>query len=114
MPAVFSRHSSRLRGGHGCCLGRPRLRRRIRFDPHITYFKPQGRPMRDLEIVVLSKEEVEAMRLKNLKGLTQTEAAQAMKTSQSTFARILASAYRKVSEALVAGKAISISRDEKI
>ena len=58
--------------------------------------------------IELSKEEVEAMRLKNVKGLDQVEAAKKMKTSQSTFQRILISAYKKVSQALVEGKAIKI------
>ncbi len=101
------RHQQR----RGYFLGRPRGRRYIRFEPNVTYFKPQGRPMRDLEIVTLSKEEVEAMRLKNLKGLNQVEAAKEMKTSQSTFARILSNAYQKVSQALVEGKAIRIDSE---
>lgn len=64
--------------------------------------------MRFLEIVELSLEEAEALRLKNIKGLDQKEAAGKMNTSQSTFQRILSSAYRKVSDALINGKAIKI------
>jgi len=87
---------------------RPRLCRRIRFEPNVTYFKPQGVPMRFLEIVELTTEEVEALRLKNEKGLEQIECAKMMKTSQSTFQRILSSAYKKITEALIEGKAIKI------
>ena len=87
---------------------RPRLCRRIRFNPNITYFKPQGVPMRHLEIVELTAEEVEALRLRNIKDLEQEEAAQKMNTSQSTFQRILSSAYKKITEALIEGKAIKI------
>ncbi|XOB40715.1 MAG: DUF134 domain-containing protein [Candidatus Nealsonbacteria bacterium] len=89
---------------------RPRLCRRIRFNPDVTYFKPLGVPMRFLEVVELTTEEVEALRLKNIKNLDQTDCAKKMKTSQSTFQRILSSAYRKVSEALIKGKAIKIIR----
>ena len=89
-------------------MPRPRLCRRIRFNPKITYFKPQGVPMRYLEVVELTTEEVEALRLKNIKGLDQTKAAKKMKTSQSTFQRILSSADKKVSQALIQGKAIKI------
>lgn len=64
--------------------------------------------MRFLELVELTHEELEALRLKNAKGLEQTEAAEKMNTSQSTFQRILASAYKKITEALVEGKAIKI------
>ncbi len=64
--------------------------------------------MRFLEVIELTTEEVEALRLKNIKDLEQTEAAKKMNTSQSTFQRILASAYKKISEALIEGKAIKI------
>ncbi|MBU2545464.1 DUF134 domain-containing protein [Patescibacteria group bacterium] len=89
-------------------MPRPRLCRRIRFNPNITYFKPQGVPMRELEVIELTTEEVEALRLKNLKDLDQNDCAKKMKTSQSTFQRILASAYKKTTQALIEGKAIKI------
>ncbi|MDD2913268.1 MAG: DUF134 domain-containing protein [Candidatus Paceibacterota bacterium] len=89
-------------------MPRPRLCRRIQFNPNITYFKPQGVPMRELEIIELTTEEVEALRLRNVKDLEQEEAAKKMNTSQSTFQRILSSAYKKITEALIEGKAIKI------
>lgn len=64
--------------------------------------------MVDLEIVEITKEELEALRLKNIKNLDQIESAKQMNTSQSTFQRILASAYDKISDALVNGKAIKV------
>ncbi len=87
---------------------RPRLRRRIRFNPNVIYYKPQGVPLRLLEDVELTTEELEALRLKNIKDLDQVECAKKMKTSQSTFQRILSSAYKKITEALIKGKAIKI------
>jgi len=84
------------------------MRRRIRFSPQSSYFKPQGIPMRDLEVVELTHEEVEAIRLKNIKEFDQIDCAKKMNTSQSTFQRILSSAYKKMSLALVEGKAIRI------
>jgi predicted DNA-binding protein (UPF0251 family) len=87
---------------------RPRLCRRIKFNPGITYFKPQGVPMKNLEIVELTTEEVEALRLRNIQDLEQEEAAQKMNTSQSTFQRILSSAYKKITKAITEGKAIKI------
>jgi len=89
-------------------MPRPRLCRRIQFDPNVTYFKPQGVPTRELEIVELTTEEVEALRLRNVKDLEQEEAAKKMNTSQSTYQRILSSAYKKITEALIEGKAIKI------
>lgn len=90
---------------------RPRLYRRIRFNPDITYFKPQGVPMSFLEMVELTTEEVEALRLKNINDLDQIECAKRMKTSQSTFQRILSSAYKKVAQALIEGKAIRLTKN---
>jgi predicted DNA-binding protein (UPF0251 family) len=63
-----------------------------------------------LEVVEMSLEEMEALRLKNLEGLEQTQAAKKMNTSQSTFARILASAHQKIADALINGKAIKIEK----
>ncbi|MBU0596548.1 DUF134 domain-containing protein [Patescibacteria group bacterium] len=89
-------------------MPRPRCHRRVRFQPQATYFKPQGIPMRQLEVIKLTPEEVETLRLKNIKGFDQIKCAQEMKTSQSTLQRILASAYQKISDALINGKGIEI------
>ena len=89
-------------------MPRPRLCRHINFNPNVRYFKPQGVPLSILDEVELTMEEMEAIRLKNIEGLEQIEAAKKMKTSQSTFQRILASANKKIAEALIEGKAIKI------
>jgi len=89
-------------------MPRPRLNRNIGFNPNVTYFKPQGVPMRFLDVIELTLEETEALRLKNIEGLSQIECAKRMATSQSTYQRILSSAYKKVAIALIEGKAIKI------
>jgi len=89
-------------------MPRPRLCRKIEFNPEVTYFKPQGIPMRDLEIVELTIEEMESYRLRHLNNLDQKEAAKKMHTSPSTYQRILYFAYEKIAEALINGKAIKI------
>ncbi len=89
---------------------RPRLCRRIRFRPDITYFKPAGIRMVALEESVLAADELEAVRLKDLEGLEQEEAARRMNISQPTFHRIVASARKKIADAIVKGKAIRIER----
>jgi predicted DNA-binding protein (UPF0251 family) len=91
-------------------MPRPRLCRKIRFNPNITYFKPRGVCLNDLDIVSLSLEEMEALRLRNIEELEQETAAKKMNTSQSTYQRILSSAYKKISDALVNGKAIKITK----
>ena len=89
-------------------MPRPTLCRKIEFNPNITYFKPQGVPMRELEIVELTAEEIEAYRLRHINDMEQQEAADKMHTSQSTYQRILYSAYKKIADALINGKAIKI------
>ena len=64
--------------------------------------------MRNLEIIELTTEEMEAYRLRHLNGLEQKEGAKKMQTSPSTYQRILYSAYKKIADALVNGKAIRI------
>lgn len=91
-------------------MPRPRLCRRIRFNPRAKYFKPQGVPMAHLEVIELTAEEAEALRLKNVENLDQIQAAKKMNTSQSTFQRILSSAYKKISQAIIEGKAIKITK----
>lgn len=92
-------------------MPRPRLFRRISFNPDVTYFKPLGVPMRELEIIELTVEEVEAYRLRHLSNLEQKEAAKKMDTSTSTYQRILYSAYEKIADALIKGKAIKIIKN---
>jgi predicted DNA-binding protein (UPF0251 family) len=74
----------------------------------VVYFKPQGIPMFQLEQVVVGVDEYEALRLVDLEGLQQQEAAERMKISRATCARILEDAHRKVADALTTGKAIRI------
>lgn len=61
-----------------------------------------------LEEVVLLPDELEALKLYEVDGLDQTLAAEKMKISQPTFARLLGSANKKIAEAIVKGKAIRI------
>ena len=87
---------------------RPRLRRRVGMQPGVTYFKPAGIRMTELEEVVLTVEELEALRLKDSEGMDQEDAAKRMNVSQPTFHRIIIAARKKVAEALSKGKAIKI------
>ena len=87
---------------------RPRHCRRIASLPRCGLFKPAGVPACTLEEVVLEVDELEALRLSDLEGLYQEDAAARMKVSRATFGRIVESARRKVADALVAGKALRI------
>jgi predicted DNA-binding protein (UPF0251 family) len=74
----------------------------------VNYFKPRGIPVTELDRISLAVDELEALRLKDFKGIEQEKAANAMNVSQPTFHRILQSAHSKVADALVNGKAIEI------
>jgi len=89
-------------------MTRPKMCRRISFKPRAHYFKPQGIPMHQLDEVVLTKEEMESIKLKDYDNLEQTQAAKKMNTSQSTFQRILISARIKIAKAVVEGNALKI------
>jgi len=90
-------------------MPRPLRCRRIWFKPGITYFKPAGVRLSELSESVLTVDELEAIRLKDLENLDQTTAAKKMNISQPTFNRLLDSARKKVAQALVKGQAIRIS-----
>lgn len=89
-------------------MGRHQLRRKVDSIPSVSYFKPAGIRMAELEEVGLLVEEAEAIRLKDLEGLEQEECAEKMNISRSTFSRMLDLARRKVADALLNGKAIRI------
>lgn len=77
-------------------------------EPGVTYFKPAGIRMVDLEETNLTVDELEAIRLKDFLNLEQTEAAEKMNISQPTLHRLLQSARKKIADSLVNGKAIKI------
>jgi predicted DNA-binding protein (UPF0251 family) len=100
------RGPGRPRGRHGRGRGRPRVRRRIGEGATFRCFGPLcGRPE---EVVLLRPEEVEALRLVDLQGLVQEEAAHALGVSRKTLWRDLHEARAKVADALVHGKMIQI------
>lgn len=90
-------------------MARPPKVRRVEFVPHATYFKPAGIPAKELEEIVLTVEEVEAMRLKDVEKLDQESCAASMHISRATFQRILTSAREKTSNAIIDGKALRVS-----
>jgi predicted DNA-binding protein (UPF0251 family) len=87
---------------------RPQCCRRVAGPPLASIFKPAGVPVRQLEQVTLTLDELEAIRLADLEGLYQEQAAERMGVSRATFGRIATSAHRKVAEALVGGLALRI------
>ncbi len=89
-------------------MPRPRNCRRIGCMPQANYYKPQGVPLSALQYVNLTYDELEAIRLADLEGMYQEKAAEKMNISRQTFGRIIESAHKKIADALVNGKALSI------
>lgn len=87
---------------------RPFCPRRIAGRPPAAVFKPIGIPMVELEAVVMTLDEFEALRLADLEGLYQEQAAEQMNVSRPTFSRIIEAAHRKLADAVVHGKALRI------
>jgi predicted DNA-binding protein (UPF0251 family) len=87
---------------------RPYSSRRIAGQPAAPIFAPIGPPLLELDEVVMSRDEFEAMRLADLDGLYQERAADQMKVSRTTFSRIIESAHQKIADAIVHGKALRI------
>ncbi len=76
--------------------------------PCADYFKPRGIPLARLEEVSLAVEELEALRLCDLEGLTISEASEKMGVSRHTLGRVLGRARHVVAEALCGGLALRI------
>ncbi len=89
-------------------MPRPRRIGRIFFTPSATFFKPIGIPLSHIEEVIITKEELEAIRLIDYETKSQKNVANEMKISQPTLSRLLTSARKKIADALVKGKAIKI------
>jgi uncharacterized protein len=85
-------------------MARPCKCRWIGRGPDVTAFKPCGVPGWTLDTVELGLDELEAIRLADLEGLYQEEAAERMGVSRPTFGRLVESGRRKVAEALLGPK----------
>ena len=89
-------------------MSRPIKCRHVQCRPDTVYFKPRAVPLCDLEELTLAYDELEALRLADLEGLHQEDAAARMRISRQTFGNIVKSARKKAADALVNGKAIRI------
>ena len=89
-------------------MPRPPKCRRVEQLPGYTYFKPAGVPISELSEVVLSVEELEAIRLRDLTGIEHEACAVKMNVSRPTFHRVLVSARQKIARALVSGEALRV------
>lgn len=95
-------------------MPRPRKCRLIETMPQVTYFKPRGVPMTDLEELQLPIEGFEALRLVEIECLDHDQASEKMNVSRQTFGRILAAARKTMTQAVVLGQALRIDGGDYI
>ncbi len=89
-------------------IGRPPKCRRVCCRPAACLFKPHCLSADALDEVVLALDEIEALRLADLEGMYQADAAQQMGVSRQTFGKIVTQARKKVATALIDGKALRL------
>jgi uncharacterized protein len=89
-------------------MTRPCKYRRVTGKPRSHLFKPCGVPFDELQEISLTLDELETIRLADLLGLYQEEAAVRMGVSRQTFGRIIANAHTKIADALIHGKILKI------
>jgi predicted DNA-binding protein (UPF0251 family) len=89
-------------------MTRPHKCRKVTAEPRAYYFKPRAVPLCELEEVTLQLDELQALQHSDIRRKDQASGAAAMKVSRQTFGNILASARRKLADAVVNGKALKI------
>lgn len=76
-------------------------------------FKPTGKPLTELNQIILYRDELEALKLCDFEGLFQEQAGERMGVSRGTVQRILTAARKKTAEALATGAALVFSEDDE-
>ena len=83
--------------------------RTVDFLPETDSFLPEGKNKASVTEYILKIEELEAIRLKDVEGLSQEACADKMNVSRQTFQKIIDSARNKVALALTGGAGIRIA-----
>lgn len=89
-------------------MSRPPKPRIVCQGPAASYFKPRGVPLQFLEEKILGLDELEALRLADVEGLSQEDVGKRMGVSRGTIGRLLDRAHRSVADALLNGKALRL------
>lgn len=89
-------------------MPRPRKRRNVCCLPDNTTFTTDGHPENDDQMILMTVEEYETIRLIDYEGLTQEECAERMNVARTTVQRIYNTARHKISKHLVFGDMLKI------
>jgi uncharacterized protein len=89
-------------------MPRPKVKRKVCLLPEIDLFGPLISNPKNREILYMTVEEYETIRIIDLEGKNQETCAFEMGISRSTLQRIYYSAKQKIADALVNGKILKI------
>ena len=90
-------------------MPRPKSDRIVYEPPIYTEFKPVGSRGQTLEVIDLTLDEFEALRLADQMAMSHAEAAEEMEISRSTFTRLIEKARKKLADFIIQGKLLSIN-----
>ncbi|MBS0011422.1 MAG: DUF134 domain-containing protein [Bacteroidales bacterium] len=90
-------------------MPRPKSKRIVHEPPLYTGFKPVGARVQTLEVIDLTLDEFEALRLADQMAMSHAEAAEEMEISRSTFTRLIEQARKKLADFITQGKMLSIN-----
>lgn len=93
-------------------MARPMKWRRVCCIPEIDTFGPMKKAHQGEEVLVMTIDEYETIRLMDYEGLTQEECAAIMGVARTTVQSIYAAARKKLSEVLVFGLTLKIEGGE--
>ncbi|MCX6809147.1 MAG: DUF134 domain-containing protein [Candidatus Berkelbacteria bacterium] len=90
---------------------RPRKCRKFCKCSLPSAFKPRGCACGSSDVIVLGRDEIEAIRLVDFIGNEQQRAADEMEISRATLQRTYKSARRKIANAIINGKEIILEKE---
>jgi predicted DNA-binding protein (UPF0251 family)/predicted Fe-Mo cluster-binding NifX family protein len=88
--------------------GRPKKVRTVGMIPEFVEFSPGGVGSQASDPLVLTQDELEVIRLMDLEGLDQSEAAASMGVARATVAGISQRAHRTIADALINGRRLEV------
>lgn len=89
-------------------MPRPRKCRKVCFLPQSSLFGPLSADKPEVEMVFMTVDEYETIRLIDLEGMTQEECSEKMDVARTTVQRIYNDARYKLAMSLVEGKRLQI------
>ncbi len=90
-------------------MPRPKKERIVCLGPNVKCFGPQWANPNN-ETIEIFCDEIESIKLINLEGLNMAEWWKKMGVSAATFNRILKSAYKKITDAIINGKNLAVKK----